>query len=246
MTNKSKRWFFSALFGVAAVAFGFWLGISVLKWYSESEMDSEDFESSRPVSILSSKPRAAMVSNEILEEITDTISDATNENDEGFLLSDSLNIANSEIADSLFSKNEKNEKLINSDTKGESQSLEDYHFIKKDKDQLVANLSFSLPKGKQQEKETTLQLDSILGSRPQEPTMEDLIIVELWKSPLKFRGYKYSNNVLVVYDLTQIDALKLFFTDGKLYLSYYDMFYLITPTKQFRPLTPTSKPLIKE
>jgi hypothetical protein len=151
-----------------------------------------------------------------------------------------------EVADSLFSKNEINGKQIYSDTIVETPSLEEYHFIKRDKDQLIANLSFSLPKSKPQEKDTTMQLDSILGSRAHEPTMEDLIIVELWKSPLNFRGYKYSNNVLVVYDMTQMDALKLYYTDGKLYLSYYDVFYQINPTKQFRPLIPTSKPLIKE
>jgi len=246
MSGKSYKWFLSTLFITLAVAFGFWLGVSVLNWYSDREIDSDKTRNFRPVSILSGEERSKVKEN--LGESIDgelTTADSIFQDEDSIHL-DSLNFLDSNGIDSLSYLANDGHNNFYEDSISNISSLGDYHFIKRDRDQMIATISFSLPGNIRQQSETTLQLDAVLGGQPDEPTLEDMVIVELWKSPLKFRGYKFSNNVLVVYDLTQVETLSLYYSEGKLYLGYLEVFYQISPTTQFKPLIPTTNAILND
>ncbi len=241
MAKKGINWYLSALLAVGAVALGFWLGVAVLNWYSDREYNAELTSEARPVSILSGGEKKPITKEDpengelaIIEII---------ENDENLALVDSLELTAHLKPDSLKVVNGNNVNGLDTVANHQGQTLGEYNFIKMDKDRLVATLSFALPKSAKKPSLSTQQLDSLLGKPITDSPREEIITVELWKSPLNFRGYKFSNNVLVVYDMTQVDALKLYQSGGNLYVSYFDVFYQITPSTQFRALNPTKTPL---
>ncbi len=241
MANRGINWYLSALFGVGAVAFGFWLGVSVLNWYSDREYKSEQIEKARPVSILSGHGKKSGVEEN--QELNELAIIEVNEGDKNLTLIDSLEFSVQIKPDSLNAGNGNNFNGLNTNEILQEQASSEYNFIKKATDQLIATVSFAVPNTANNNSQATEQLDSLLGKLNTERSKEEIITVELWRSPLNYRGYKFSNNVLVVYDMAQVGALKLYQSNGKLFLNYLDVFYQITPTPQFKPLTPTKIPL---
>ncbi len=59
------------------------------------------------------------------------------------------------------------------------------------------------------------------------------LIVEFWISPINYRGYKLVRNKLIVFGLEEPDAVVLFRQDEKLYLHYFDNYFILEPTEEF-------------
>lgn len=59
------------------------------------------------------------------------------------------------------------------------------------------------------------------------------MLVELWKSPINYKGYQASKNKLVCFGLTEIDEIKLFSFKNNLILKYYESVYTIELNSDF-------------
>lgn len=115
-------------------------------------------------------------------------------------------------------------------------------------DQLLHIRAFNLPAQTRESTQSRAvrQLDSLLGNYPRRTSLENMMLVEFWISPLNFRGYKMSHNKLIVYGLDQVESFSIH-SDGKSYfIKYFDNFYPVAQTMDFKPLTPLSDPLLLE
>lgn len=115
-------------------------------------------------------------------------------------------------------------------------------------DQLLKIRAFNLPAQKREstQSQAVRQLDSLLGNYPRRASLENMMQVEFWLSPLNYRGYKMSHNKLIVYGLDQVESFSLH-SDGRSYfIKYFDNFYPVAQTMDFKPLTPLSDPLLLE
>jgi hypothetical protein len=59
--------------------------------------------------------------------------------------------------------------------------------------------------------------------------------IELWKSPVNFKGYKMSKSKIVLYGLEDEEALKLYSVNDNLYLNYHNNIYKLEETEEFEP-----------
>lgn len=115
-------------------------------------------------------------------------------------------------------------------------------------DQLLHIRAFNLPTQLRESAQSrpVRQLDSLLGNYPRRSGLENMMLVEFWISPLNFRGYKMSHNKLIVYGLDQVESFSIH-SDGKVYfIKYFDNFYPVAQTMDFKPLTPLSDPFLLE
>lgn len=132
----------------------------------------------------------------------------------------------------------------------EEETLEPAHqqHIRIAQDKLLYIRAFSLPAKKPEtvQSQAIRQLDSLLGNNPQRPGPENTMLVEFWKSPLNYRGYKMSRNKLVVYGLDQFESFSLH-SDGKIFfIKYFDNYYPVSLSLDFKPLTSMAEPPVPE
>lgn len=66
--------------------------------------------------------------------------------------------------------------------------------------------------------------------------------VELWKSPVNYKGYKFSGNKLILFGIENFDKLTIEYINKKLYFRNINTYYLIEHTDDFRPFIPVKKP----
>lgn len=66
------------------------------------------------------------------------------------------------------------------------------------------------------------------------------IMVELWKSPINYRGYQASRNKIICFGLTNIDEVKLFNIKNNLYLKYSETVYFIELNSDFNTYEKTT------
>lgn len=77
--------------------------------------------------------------------------------------------------------------------------------------------------------------DSVTG-KPAADNPRSYITVEFWKSPLNYRGYKFSRNKLVVFGLETNDIESVFKTDNSIYLKTAIGLFRIEPSTDFRQM----------
>lgn len=115
-------------------------------------------------------------------------------------------------------------------------------------DRLIMIRAYNLPPTFRMspQNQTIRQLDSLLGNYPRRSSNENMLLVEFWQSPLNFRGYKMSPHKLIVYGFDMVEAFSLH-SDGKsFFIKYFDNIYPVSPTLQFRQLTPLVDPVLLE
>lgn len=102
--------------------------------------------------------------------------------------------------------------------------------------------------GQMGDKTDSHDLDSILTDQVKTNKREDnSILVEFWRSPINYKGYKYDNIKLVVFGLLEFDNLNIIARGNELYIRYNKDFYHVDPTDDFKPLIPIKdRNLIKE
>ena len=59
------------------------------------------------------------------------------------------------------------------------------------------------------------------------------IEVELWKSPLNYKGYKLNKNKLQLYGLQSVDGIRVYKLNDELYIKNNNAIYLIEPLNSF-------------
>ena len=90
------------------------------------------------------------------------------------------------------------------------------------------------------------ELDSVLtdqrNSHKKDPKN---IRVEFWRSPINYKGYKYSNNKLVLFGIYIYEGASLESRNNKIYLNYANTYYLIEKADDFQPLMAVKLPKTK-
>lgn len=81
-------------------------------------------------------------------------------------------------------------------------------------------------------------IKDLLGIKQDRPTE---MIVQFWKSPLNFSGYKLSRNTLVLYSLSAQFDYTIFYKDDQYYLSNTTVFYRLEETSEFLPFKEVDK-----
>lgn len=60
------------------------------------------------------------------------------------------------------------------------------------------------------------------------------INVELWQSPLNYKGYKMGKYKVVLYGIVSLEGLKVYALEGETYLKYGNMVYHLENTSEFK------------
>jgi hypothetical protein len=68
--------------------------------------------------------------------------------------------------------------------------------------------------------------------------------VELWKSPINYKGYKMTKNKLLLYGVNSTDAIKLYKLDEVIYLKLPQATYKLEYTSDFKPFEKISDEFI--
>ncbi len=75
-----------------------------------------------------------------------------------------------------------------------------------------------------------------------EPAINQFYQVEYWKSPLNYRGYKFSKNKLVVYGIEYLDKGSIFRWKENFYFRANGRVYALEKTPEFRPYEIANNP----
>ena len=150
--------------------------------------------------------------NQNLEEnYTDNSNNNPNNNQIG-LLNDSIEIDSSSLTEYDEAITIKKEELI--DTKEVSiYALENSLNIKQSKnDSLIA---------------------VVTGTKDESKKLNQKILVELWKSPINYKGYQASKNKIIFYGLNNLNDIKLYSLKNDLILKNNEMVYYIYMNNDF-------------
>jgi hypothetical protein len=71
---------------------------------------------------------------------------------------------------------------------------------------------------------------------------KNILLVEFWKSPINYKGYKTGKNKLVIFGIDQYDIISFKVLNNILYMKYMSDFYEINKTVVFKSLIPISNP----
>ncbi len=98
--------------------------------------------------------------------------------------------------------------------------------------------SLDLEKNIEQNSSLTNKTAELLNPQAKLPKDEQRIKVyqvELWKSPVNYKGYKMQKNKIIIYGIEDPDMISLFSFDETLYLNSGTGFYMLIPSMEFRP-----------
>jgi hypothetical protein len=93
----------------------------------------------------------------------------------------------------------------------------------------IVNLS---PVAKMSSKDSLMQ--KVSGIKEDRSSGKQMINIELWSSPLNYKGYKMSKYKLVLYGLSTMDGIKLFKLDDVIYLKNASVVYRLDPVSDFK------------
>jgi hypothetical protein len=93
----------------------------------------------------------------------------------------------------------------------------------------VFNLS---PVAKNNSKDSLLQ--KVSGIKDDKPGTKQMFNVELWSSPLNYKGYKLSKYKMVLYGIGSVDGIKLYRLDDAIYLKNAGIVYKLDYTADFK------------
>ncbi len=88
-------------------------------------------------------------------------------------------------------------------------------------------------------------IDSLLINDKTKKLPANFVKVEFWRSPINYKGYKYSNNKLVLFGIYIYEDASLETRNNKIYLNYSNTYYLIEKADDFQPLMAVRLPKTK-
>lgn len=78
-------------------------------------------------------------------------------------------------------------------------------------------------------------LQKVSGIRDDRNSAKQYFNVELWQSPLNYKGYKMSKYKIVVYGISSADAVKVYKIDEEFYLKNASLVYKLEQSNDFKP-----------
>lgn len=84
-------------------------------------------------------------------------------------------------------------------------------------------------------------LDSLLMNKSQKHP-EDMLLVEFWQSPVNYKGYKLSENKLIVFGIDDYNSASIEIISKNIYLSDQNKYYLLEYSSDYKPLIISDKP----
>lgn len=80
-------------------------------------------------------------------------------------------------------------------------------------------------------------LDSLLIDDPNTNTKEpDSLMVEFWKNPINYKGYRRIKNRLIIFGMTEEDSIKIFKTRDNYFMKIRNKKFPLDETNNFRPI----------
>jgi hypothetical protein len=137
-------------------------------------------------------------------------------------------------------KSEIDSTLADSTTKNFVDLVQNSEDIVVKKDELIATKAIEIVNMDYANDKAGDHVDSVLqevsGIRDNSKLNEakSVFQVELWKSPINYRGYRLSKNKLVVFGISGEASLKLIQFNDYLYLKHNDLFYKIESYSDFK------------
>jgi xanthosine utilization system XapX-like protein len=132
--------------------------------------------------------------------------------------------------------------LVQDSTQGTailSVSMNDEIVVKKDellanKNVELVNLDYLATK-QGQRYDSTLQVISGIKDNTKLVEARYMYPVELWKSPINYKGYKLSHTKLILFGINTDAPLKLYYFNETVYLKYADQFYKLDYYSDYKP-----------
>lgn len=274
MQSRKKKSDYGFSYVILGLILGFFMGSGIVYWYSNRQNDSffaynlwdylaglfQGSENTRTYMISDTEfqptNRPAALPKTAQTILTDSLGYKTQTDSllaEGFDLEDTRALQeNISFPDSLSAPERQPaefqdiNQVFDLDEEMQEPTLQQHIRIAQDK--LLYIRAFNLPAKKPEtaQSQAIRQLDSLLGNNPKRPGPENMMLVEFWKSPLNYRGYKMSHNKLVVYGLDQVESFSLH-SDGKtFFIKYFDNYYTVSLSLDFKPLTSMAEPPVPE
>lgn len=243
---------------------GFFLGAGAVYWYSNRQSDSllsynlwnyigNLFQTNEKEAIYSLpenngiEPLQATKEHKLaVTKESDGISQKSDLNaDSLFVIGTDEKLPDSLFTDSIhafgeeLAQNHSEENLSEDASNNQFTSLEPVRIAQ---DRLISTRAFRHPEPLPAnfKSETTRILDSLIGNFNRRTGLENMILVEFWMSPINFRGYKLSHSKLIIYGFEQPEALSLHSDGNTYYVKYFENFYPVSHTLEFKPLIPLS------
>lgn len=96
----------------------------------------------------------------------------------------------------------------------------------------VEVINLTTPSNQSNAKDSLLQ--KVSGIKD-DKNVKQYVNVELWKSPLNYKGYKMGKYKVVLYGIVSLDGLKIYTLEGDTYLKYGNTTYRLENTSEFKP-----------
>lgn len=84
-------------------------------------------------------------------------------------------------------------------------------------------------------------LQKVSGIKDDRNDAKQFVNIELWQSPLNYKGYKMSKYKIVLYGIASIEGLKVFTMDDVIYLKHGALVYKLENSSEFRPYERTTE-----
>ena len=78
-------------------------------------------------------------------------------------------------------------------------------------------------------------LKKVTGIKENKNNIKQLVNIELWQSPLNYKGYKMSKNKIALYDIASVDGLLVYILNDVVYLKHGPVVYKLENSSEFRP-----------
>lgn len=190
---------------------------NIAKTFVEDSKDKASIEANNKIVIkekkaksnyIKSKPVTAIDSTAFIIEETDFIADADTLNN--FIAKDSAAFKISSVSEDIVLR--KDELLF-------TKTME------------VINLS---PVASHTSAKDSL-LKKVAGIKENKNNLKQFVNIEVWQSPLNYKGYKMSKNKIALYDIASMDGLLVYILDDVVYLKHGPVFYKLESSSEFRP-----------
>ncbi len=115
------------------------------------------------------------------------------------------------------------------------------------KDELIASVTVQitdLNPLSSTEKNSDSVIQKVSGIRDDRTVTKKNIDVELWKSPLHYKGYKMSRNKLVLYGFASLEGIKIFKLDDVTYIKLASAIYKLDQTYDYKAYQHVDDPSI--
>ena len=134
--------------------------------------------------------------------------------------------------------------IIKSQKNVEVNSYSNSNNVEIKKDRLIYAKSFIVPGIELFSGDNPGKLDSLLTDNKTTIPIKNknALLVEFWKSPINYKGYKTGKNKIVLFGIDKYDIISFKVLNNILYMKYVSDFYQIDKSIDFKSLIPINNP----